>query len=365
MDKFAYHLLAIVSSCFLFHLEVVKAQTGAQNTYVIGGLGIRGELDLFNRWAPTFETYLTETVGQEFNVTFELKYLNFDTTYTAVENSEIDMIFTNPSVYACVEREYGATPIASMLNLRQGQELDRFYGTFFVRNNSAIYNLEDIKDNIVEAVSISGLGACQLQWDELVQRGLDFLSDPKQVIFAKNQKKIVKDVLAGKADIGMVRTDMIEGMHANGEIDKSELRYLENIQEEVHPGFPFPFSTHTAAPEWPIGAIPGMNRTIAKAIGLALYALTSDHYAAQAAKYSTWITPLSYLGLHKMHERLGWIDQNNKCMRSSALYDAIVCPEGQFKQSREQVAGACAEANLTCPEGMSPPYECLCRPCMK
>lgn len=39
----------------------------------------------------------------------------------------------------------------------------------------------DIRGKVVEAVSLAGLGGCQLQWDELANRDLQFLSDPKQV----------------------------------------------------------------------------------------------------------------------------------------------------------------------------------------
>jgi hypothetical protein len=45
-----------------------------------------------------------------------------------------------------------------------------------------------------------------MQWRELQLHGLEFLMDPKEVRFAKGQKKIVKDVCSGAADIGFVRS---------------------------------------------------------------------------------------------------------------------------------------------------------------
>lgn len=44
--------------------------------------------------------------------------------------------------------------------------------------------LADLKGKIVEAVSVTGLGACQLQWHELQRNGIDFMNDPKQVCLA-------------------------------------------------------------------------------------------------------------------------------------------------------------------------------------
>lgn len=41
--------------------------------------------------------------------------------------------------------------------------------------------LAEIENKTVEAVSLVGLGACQLQWDELINRNIQFLSAPRQV----------------------------------------------------------------------------------------------------------------------------------------------------------------------------------------
>lgn len=41
----------------------------------------------------------------------------------------------------------------------------------------------DAQDKIVEAASISSLGAAQLQWQELLANGMDFLNMPAQVTF--------------------------------------------------------------------------------------------------------------------------------------------------------------------------------------
>ena len=67
--------------------------------------------------------------------------------------------------------------IASQNNLRMGQELYAFGGGVIARKDRTDINrLADIRDKVVEAVSISGLGACQMQWRELQTRGLEFLS---------------------------------------------------------------------------------------------------------------------------------------------------------------------------------------------
>ena len=42
------------------------------------------------------------------------------------------------------------------------------------------------------------------------------------------------------------------------------------------------------------------------------------------------------------------------------IYNQIVCPAGQYKKSRDVVAGGCAAANLTCPSYAN---ICICSPC--
>ena len=63
-----------------------------------------------NKVVSICRRYLTETVGKMYNVTFELKYMNFDQTYEFVESKEIDLVYTTPTAYTCLEREYGAAP---------------------------------------------------------------------------------------------------------------------------------------------------------------------------------------------------------------------------------------------------------------
>ena len=111
----------------------------------------------------------------------------------------------NPSVFSCLEAEFGVRAIASQNNLRMGRELYAFGGGIIARRDRTdITRLADIKDKVVEAVSISGLGACQMQWRELQSRGLEFLSNVH--LFATRQPypsstlRVLADALASNRD---------------------------------------------------------------------------------------------------------------------------------------------------------------------
>jgi hypothetical protein len=51
-----------------------------------------------------------------------------------------------------------------------------------------------------------------------------------------------------------------------------------------------------------------------------------------------------------------------RCARPKELYEAIVCPSGHFKKSKEEAESGCADSGLECKEG----YQCVvCNPCVK
>ena len=112
-----------------------------------------------------FNRYLTNNVDPALNLTFKLVYLNFETTYTFAQDKAIDLVFTNPSVYACLENEFGAAPVASLRNrLRVGNdtfEVQQFFGTFIVRNDSDIYNIsgESVGTGLLPGKRNSTLGS--------------------------------------------------------------------------------------------------------------------------------------------------------------------------------------------------------------
>mmetsp|Transcript_666 Transcript_666/g.1068 ORF Transcript_666/g.1068 Transcript_666/m.1068 type:complete len:98 (+) Transcript_666:1421-1714(+) len=56
----------------------------------------------------------------------------------------------------------------------------------------------------------SGLESGQIQFREMIIRGMSYINDPKQVVLTGDQGEIVNGVLYGDFDVGFVRTDQIE-----------------------------------------------------------------------------------------------------------------------------------------------------------
>ncbi|GAB5364379.1 hypothetical protein AAMO2058_000965100 [Amorphochlora amoebiformis] len=370
--NFTHTSFLVVLYNILFGVSDGAPYTASKEVWKIGGLAIRGPTDFHARFSPTFSTYLTETVGPQFNppIRFESIALDFSSTFTQVEQASVDFIYTNPSAFSCLESEFDVSAIVTLRNFRQGNELTRFGGIIFTRSdNDEINAIADLEGKIVEAVSISGLGAAQMQWKLLQDKGYSLMTLPKQVRFAFNQKKIVLDVLNGNADVGFVRTDMIEGMASKGEVNISSFKVIHQ-QNMTYEGRRFPFLSSTELyPEWSLGMLPhvGIDYMVSERVAFALMDIHKDHWAAKNGTYSTWQPPLSYMRLNEMQEDLNWIIKNETtgkrmCIRSSNLYDAIVCPDGYFKLSQDVVSSQCnsyGDPKYTCPTG----YECICEPC--
>jgi len=325
----------------------------------IGGLAIQGA-DAFNAaQGPTFRDYLTASFNDSHGLEFEAIPLNFNQNFEYVGGKQLDFIYSNPGAYTCMMVEFSIVTVASLYNFRAGNSLERFAGVIFSRKDSNFSTIEDLRRARVEAVSISGLGAMQLQQAELLNLGIDVMTDVKRLSFAYNQNKIVQDVQNGYADVGFVRTDMIDrSVGAN----KTKWEYFQVINEIPDDEFPFKRST-AFTPEWPIGALPHVPFEIMELVAIELMKL--DRFSSNpvlsspgiAGKFATWVTPMNYLGLLGMLENIGYYDPDQrKCLRSADLYAAIRCPAGYVKQSEDRVF-----CESDCKEG----YDCLCQPCSK
>jgi len=404
----------------------------AARVYKIGVLAIRGFEAAYNEFNRTFSDYLTETAGKRFDppVRFELKPLNFILLFSDVEAVNVDFIYVNPSAFSCIESEHGANSLVSQISRRvvggQVYSLTRFGGVIFTRaDRDDIQTLEDVREKIAAAASISGLGSGQMQFRELVKKGIAYLQDVKQMVFTSNQGKVVNGVLNGDFDVGYVRTDQIERTKGpDGTlIDKSLLKIIDPLPGLNIDGDPFPFeSTTPLYAEWNIAALTHVPDAVAQevqsamlqvadhaAVGKALtdcyadsncdsidanifntkeeceeYCLASidpelynrcdttpelallANDAKTKGKYSGWRSTLSYMELRNMQEETGFISKDedtgiNRCIRSKEIFDAVTCPVGFFKKPKEQVLNGCADAGLECKEG----FQCLCKPCVQ
>ena len=256
-------------------------------TYQVGVLAIRGFPAAYAEFNATFSTYLTLAAGAAFDppIAFQLRPLNFISLFGDVQIEQptpaVDFIYVNPSAYACIESEFSAHSLVSQISKRKvgGNTFDltKFGGVIAVRSDRTdIQTLADIRGKIVAAASISGLGSGQMQFRELQRAGMSYINAPRQLVFTSNQGKVVNGVLAGKFDVGFIRTDQIERTkNSDGVlVDPSELRILQPQPDLAIDGVPFPFDSSTPLyPEWILASLGHVSDEVASEVQSAMRAL--------------------------------------------------------------------------------------------
>jgi diguanylate cyclase (GGDEF)-like protein/PAS domain S-box-containing protein len=138
------------------------------------------------------------------------------------------------------------------------------------------------------------------QWT-LLRAGITLPGDAASLVFTQQpQDKVVAEVLAGRADVGFVRTGLLEAMAREGRLDPKQLRV---INPQSRPAFPLQLSTDLF-PEWPFAAMRGTPEPLVKAVALALLSIPPDSPAARAGGYYGFAPPGDYTPIEAMLARL-------------------------------------------------------------
>jgi len=288
--------VACVLLAWLTWLIASTAVYAADKPVRIGVLAHRE--DSIKLWSPT-AVYLTQQIPGH---RFSFVSLDNHTAGPAVEGGEVDFVFTNPGMYIELEARYGVTRMLTLRNLRAGRPYTQFGSVIFARANRAdIKTLNDLKGKSFMAVDKNAFGGFLMAWREFKDHGIDPFKDLSRLSFVGlPQDPIVYAVRDAKVDAGMVRTDMLERLAADGKIRLEEFRIL-NPQHV--PGFPFALSTRLY-PEWPFAKVRHTSDELAQKVAIALLSLSPEHPAARASKSSGWTVPLDYTTVHELYREL-------------------------------------------------------------
>ena len=262
----------------------------------IGVLAKDGPAAALKAWGATGE-YLTEKIGQP----VEIVPLAFDKVFPAVEAGEVQFFLVNSSMFITAKTKYGATPVATMINSRQGKSLNSFGGVVFTSAyNDKINSFTDLKGKKFAAVAKSSFGGWQMAYKEFVDAGIDPFKDFATMEFLDKHDNVVFAVQNEQADAGTVRTDTLERMAAAGAISMADFKIIGNKETAD-----FPFVCSTALyPEWPLSKVAATDDALAAKVLAALKELKPDDKAAKAGKIVGWSDPLDYSGVAALQQSL-------------------------------------------------------------
>ncbi len=390
-------------------------------TYTVAVHSVHGLDQSVDETRKVFSDYLTATAGQNFDppIQFNVVAHYFRDLVTAIENNDVDFLYSNPGVYSCIGTEIGVTALATVVKsafVRNQQfGLDVYGGVIAVRHdNDEINTIADLKDKIIGAGGIMDLMGGQMQIYEMARAGITYVNDPKQVVFTQNQNDVVVGVLDGTFDVGFIQTSQIElTTDESGElVDPALFKILEPKVFVMESGELFPFLHSTSIqPQWPFSALPGVASDVQQAVLAALmdfgkYAaigkqlecstniegknesnwcnelvtdasplisncnstelalLTAD--ASRKSQMSSFRTARSYFELRSIHEKAGLLIQDSdgwRCTSLDNLYNGITCPQGYFKRNEIEFNNSCMKIGLACDQDEK--YKCFCKPCVE
>lgn len=294
MQKSISRLLpALLFVPLLFALTTMPgAADHSTHEYVrIGVLAKRGEKLARAKWQATAD-YLTARIHHH---EFEIVPLTFDEIPPVVRNGLVDFVIVNPAIYADLSVRYGIRRILTMKNLVANRHSVSQFGAvlFTAAGRESLRDWSDLPGHRLASVHETSLGGWILALYELGKLGLD-ASDLQSVIFSGTHDEVVADVLAARADAGVVRTDTLERMAEEGLLDLGRIRVMAS---RTVPDFPL-FLSSELVPEWPISELPHVTEHLAKAVVMALLEMPEDSPAARDARISGWTIPENYQGVH-------------------------------------------------------------------
>jgi len=284
----------IVLSLLLLSYCANGAET--KRVYRVGITSFRDKALTLKQWSPTMDYLSSKIPGCHFVAI----PLNLQELKAALSKGELDFVITNPEHYIVLETDYGVSRAATQVKKENGKYLDQFGGVVFARSDRTdIRQLDDVKGRTIAASDRSSFAGFLLQFDLLKAHGIDIDRDTHVQYLGFPQDLSVKAVLDGHADIGFVRTGVLEAMAKEGRINLSRIRVLN---QKPLSDFPFLLSTGLF-PEWPLAATPHLSYDIKNQVVAALLMMPPGSPAARSAQYYRWTTPRDYLSVQSIMRR--------------------------------------------------------------
>ncbi|MEI6702767.1 MAG: PhnD/SsuA/transferrin family substrate-binding protein [Deltaproteobacteria bacterium] len=264
----------------------------------IGVLSFRPKPQTLAQWEP-LAAALKQAVPER---DFVVEPLTYPEMNTAVADRKIDFVLTNPSHYVLLARRSGlSAPLATLAAEIKGKRTSSFGGVIFCRaEQKDINTVQDIKGKTIAVPDTESLGGYQMQAYELKKVGVRLPQDATLIATGMPHDKVVQAVLSGRADVGFVRSGVLEGNAREGKLDITQLKIL-NLQNR--PEFPLLISTRLY-PDWPFVAMPHIDENLARHVAAALFVLEENSPSIHDKGIHGFVVPADYLPVEEVLREL-------------------------------------------------------------
>lgn len=260
----------------------------------IGVLAKRGEGTALTKWQATAD-YLTQRVEGH---TFRIVPLSFNEIPSVVRSGLIDFVIVNPAIYADLTVKYDIRRILTLVNrASNAQSASSFGSVVFTRSDhTGALTWDTFANKHWAGVHETSLGGWILVQYELKKENVPV----SYVTFSGTHDQVVRDVLDGRADVGVVRTDTLERMAAEEKLSFDDIKVLH---PKTYKNFPLMVSS-ALVPEWPISKLEHVPESLAKDVASSLLDMSADAPAALAANIDGWNIPANYQVIHDILKEL-------------------------------------------------------------
>ncbi|WP_114417867.1 EAL domain-containing protein [Marinospirillum perlucidum] len=288
--------------CFLIGLlwsgsGWAQHQLGHPQTLVLGVAALRDQARLEERFQPLV-AYLNEQLEDQ---ALQLKVLSPSEIWQALQRHELDFVVTDPvNFIALSEHNAMSSPLVTLVMQEAGEAVEAQGGVMLqAADQEPFTDLKELKEATLAIAGRNFLGGYLAQARSLQEAGLD-VSELNWLDVGPSYEAVVEAVLAGRADVGFIRTGVMERLVDEGWVEAERLRVV-NAQDM--PGFPYQVSTRLY-PQWPLVTLPQVRDEVARKVASVLLALDAENPVVQQAGLAGFNVPSDYSVIERDMRRL-------------------------------------------------------------
>lgn len=235
-----YHILLTMFLTWSF--PAISAQ------WTIGVLALRGPSSTQSHWQPLVDTLNDSIPGERFT----LQPLNLDEMREAISNQKTDFLLTNPAQFIQLDSRYHLRWLLSLRSDVEPNSTTRnvIGSLILVRNNSDMTEPQNLIGKKVGAISPDAFGGYLLGYKVLRDLGYDAEKDFQMQFLGFPADALLYALRDGSLSAAIVPVCLLENMHSEGLIDKTQFRPL--IQ---HPSSLSCLTSTELYPNWSFAAL--------------------------------------------------------------------------------------------------------------
>lgn len=271
----------------LMPLSVVRA-----DIVNIGVLNLHSTEEDNTFWVKTAQWLSKEIPSHQ----FVIKPMGLECLTHAINKQQLDFVITNPSQIVALEKTNDVHPITTLQTRYENQTYSHFGAALITRSDRKdLKRLSDLKGQSVMAVSPAEFGGYQMIWRELQQAGIAPKKDFFSMLFTNSsQETIVKAIINEEADIGIIRSGLIESLLDQKKLKTDQLKIIHPQHTRSYP------LLHSSLlyPEWSMIRLDHTNIALARQVSRVLQSMPKSHINSAYNPHYGWTRAEDFTTVH-------------------------------------------------------------------